>query len=137
MPYIIRKTTLEDVRADKPKKIYYSMATCWWTHRAEDLRRTPKTEMPCDPRGGMLLESHEPEEFLKAAEENPEAYGKYGLEAFVASHNDNCVVNTLMGTVNTCLRTWEEYNELLDKIDEGEDDRSNLRPFKTNVSWKD
>lgn len=52
-------TTIEDVRAAKPEMIFYGANTCWWTHRGEDLRRTGggKMSLPCDPRGGMLMQT--------------------------------------------------------------------------------
>ena len=113
MAVIIKATTLEDVRRDKPDTIFFSVNTCWWTHRRQDLRQIQGSGLPCDPRGGMLMETPDPEAFLKAAEEEPETYGKHGLDAFVAAHNDNCVVSPV-DRRNTCLRTWEEYNDLLD-----------------------
>ena len=74
--------------------------------------RCDETDLPCDPRGGMLMETPDPEAFLAAAEENSEAYGEHGLDAFIAAHNDNCVVSPTDHR-NTCLRTWAEYNALL------------------------
>lgn len=51
--------------------------------------------------------------FLTRAESHPEHYGKHGLTAFVAAHNDNCVVSR-SDPRNTCLQSWHEYNNLLD-----------------------
>ena len=116
MVAIVKVTTLEDIRRANPQKVYYSVNTCWWTHRQTDLRQEPTSGLPCDPRGGMVMERDNVEGFLKAAEENAEAYGRHGLDAFIAAHNDNCVVSPtdLRGT---CLRTWDEYNELLDVVE--------------------
>ena len=55
--------------------------------------------------------------FLQAAEENPSLYGKHGLAAFMAAHNDNTVVSE-QDSRQTCLRTWDEYNDLLDQREE-------------------
>ena len=51
--------------------------------------------------------------FIRAAEERPEAYGRHGLLAFLAAHNANCVVSA-EDSRSTCLRTWDEYNAVLD-----------------------
>ena len=113
MPLIKFITTLEDVKADKPETIWYSFVSCWWTHRQSDLRTLPDNGMPCGPRGGVLMMGPA-DEFLAAAEANPRAYGKYGLKAFMAAHNDNCVVSE-SDDRNTCLRTWPEYNGLIER----------------------
>lgn len=123
---------LVNVRAAKPAKIYYGANTCWWTHRASDLRSTRPATMtiggravkvgplPCDPRGGMLLETDDVEGFLraaeKAAEQTPCPYGKHRLLAFMAAHNDNCVVSATDHR-NTCFASWDDYNRLLDEAD--------------------
>ena len=112
MAHIIEATTIEDVRRDRPDKIFYGVNTCWWTHRQQDLRQHRESSLPCDPRGGMLMETPDPEAFLATAEKNSEAYGEHGLDAFIAAHNDNCIVSPADHR-NTCLRTWAEYNALL------------------------
>ena len=112
MPQIRGLTTLEDVRSAEPKTIWYSVRTCWWTHRETDLRIHPKGGgLPCDPRGGMLMMS-DAKGFLSDAEANPSRYGKHGLAAFMAAHNDNCVVSS-SDSRNICLESWQEYNDLL------------------------
>ena len=109
---IRRNTTLEDVKADNPSTIWYSVNTCWWTHRETDLRSHRDSGLPCDPRGGMLMMG-DADAFLESAESNPGHYGIRGLKAFMAAHNDNCVV-TVDGVEHpTCLRTWDEYNDLM------------------------
>lgn len=113
MPHIIEKTTLEDIRATEPDTIWYSVNTRWWTHRLTDLRERPDSRLPCDPRGGMLM-MVDAEAFLSPAEANPAHYGKHGLAAFMAAHNDNCVVSP-SDSRSTCLRSWQEYNDLLDQ----------------------
>lgn len=115
MAYIHKLTTLEDVRRDAPTTIYYGFRSCWWTHRNEDLRTIGNEPggLPCDPRGGVLMEQ-DAETFLADAEANPDHYGKHGLEAFISAHNDNCVVSKL-DPRNTCLASWDEYNELIDQ----------------------
>jgi len=114
--------TIADVRKDNPKKIYYGAQTLWWTHRAGDLHSTGDlkmkvgpnkdsmkeitTSLPCDPRGGMLFETDDVEAFLKAAEGNPEHYGRHGIRAFELAHHQNCSVP---------FDNWEGYNDFLDK----------------------
>ena len=92
MPYIRTSITIQDIRDAKPTTIYYGVNTCWWTHRHQDLPWLPGSPFPCDARGGMLMITDNPAGFLRAAEANPNAYGKHGLAAFIAAHNDNCVV---------------------------------------------
>ena len=112
MPYIINRITLEDIKKSDPETIWYSFNTCWWTHRSADICTHPKHGLTCDPRGGMLLEIPA-KDFIDNAESNPSHYGKHGLDAFMASHNDNCVVS-YDDHRSTCLQTWDEYNHLLD-----------------------
>lgn len=112
MAHIRKVTTLERIKQAAPELIWYSVNTCWWTHRQTDLREHPNGGLPCDPRGGMLMMTTA-NEFLTAAEANPSHYGKHGLEALIAAHNDNCVMS-FRDYRKTCLRTWDEYNELLD-----------------------
>ena len=120
---VLRQTTsLEEIEreigAEAPGKaiIWYSVNTCWWTHRQTDLREHPSSSLPCDPRGGMLMmtEPGGAQAFLDQAKANPGHYGRHGLDAFLAAHNDNCLVSD-EEPWPTCLRTWEEYNALLDK----------------------
>ena len=48
--------TLGDVWAAKPRIIFHSVATCWWTHRRGDLCTRQESRLPCDPRGGVLVD---------------------------------------------------------------------------------
>ena len=111
-PHIRKQITLEEIKAARPETIWYSVATSWWTHRNTDLRSHRDHGLPCDPRGGMLMMGPAGA-FLADAEANPEHFGPHGLDALMAAHNDNCVVSE-SDSRNTCLRTWQEYNDLLD-----------------------
>jgi hypothetical protein len=118
---IIRwKTTLEQIRADKPKTIFYGMNTCWWTHRAEDLGRifsgNKPAPIPCDPRGGVLLQTEDIEGFFTAATLGASHYGRHGIAAFVAAHNDNCI-RSLEDPSPWCFVNWNEYNDAIDKME--------------------
>ena len=114
MAYIKTVTTLESIRADNPTTIYYSMSTCWWTHKQSDVETLLGSGLPCDPRGGVLMET-DAETFLLAAEGQPGFYGRHGLDAFMAAHNDNCVASSRRAEQRpACMRTWEEYNSQLD-----------------------
>ncbi len=112
MGVVVENITIADVRAAKPAMIFYGVNTCWWTHREEDLRISNGSTLPCDPRGGMLLQTNDVEGFLRAAEERPETYGRGGLDAFIAAHNDNCLVSE-DDLRQTCYRSWDDYNALL------------------------
>ena len=114
MVHIRKMTTLESIRAERPETVYYSFKTRWWTHRAEDLRTLPNG-LPCDPRGSVLMQC-DAEAFLASAESDPSLYGRHGLATLLAAHNDNCVVSE-DDLRNTCLVTWDEYNDLLDEQD--------------------
>ena len=116
MPFIRKMTTLEQIQLAAPETIYWSVNTCWWTHRQTDLREHPNSGLPCDPRGGVLMMGPW-SDFLAAAEANPGHYGKHGLDALMAAHNDNCVMS-FRDYRKTCLQTWQEYNDLID-IQEG------------------
>ena len=116
MVHIRKQTSLADVKADKPDTIWSSVVGCWWTHRPEDIRNTEPdgSGFPCDPRGGVLV-GHPADRFLRIAEFDPDQYGVHGLDAFMAAHNDNCVVSE-DDDRNTCLRTWDEYNDALGQV---------------------
>lgn len=105
--------SIDQIRQMKPKTIYYGANTLWWTHRQSDLCQNGMG-LPCDPRGGMLFQTDDVEDFLKSAEENEKHYGKHGLAAFLASHNDNMVVS-IEDQRSTCFADWDQYNEVLDR----------------------
>ena len=110
--------TIQDVRDAKPDMIYYGALSCWWTHDPNHLCRLPNGKgghtLPCDPRGGVLMQTDDVEGFLKAAENNPGHYGRHGIKAFEAAHHLNCIVSE-KDKRSTCMRSWEEYNIMLDK----------------------
>ena len=116
MAHIRKMITLEQVKDANPSIIYYGVKTCWWTHRAQDLRVLPNG-LPCDPRGGVLMQG-DAKGFLANAERQAPHYGRHGIEAFMAAHNDNCVVSPT-DTRPTCLQSWDAYNDLLDRLAEG------------------
>ena len=112
---------LTEVRAACPSKIYYGARTCWWTHDSRHLGRH-KSGLPCDPRGGVLFETDDVEDFLRAAEQETQKspkscqYGRHGLRAFMAAHHLNCVVSAT-DRRSTCFVSWEDYNRILDEAD--------------------
>lgn len=128
MSYITRTITLEDIRAAKPEMIYYGANTCWWTHDPEHLsstagavnRATGRTmSLPCDPRGGMLFQTEDVEGFLRSAEEHADAYGRHGLDAFMAAHHLNCQ-RSREDQRPWCMPTWDEYNDAIDASQEAQ-----------------
>lgn len=110
---IFENITLADVRAAKPKKIFYAANTCWWTHDPAHLGRKPDSGLPCDPRGSVLFETEDVEGFLQAAEAHPEHYGKHGLRAFLAAHHQNACLNGRPWSAGS----WDSYNSALDRLD--------------------
>ena len=111
--YITKRVSLQDVRDAKPKMIYYGALTCWWTHDPYDLCHLTNG-LPCDPRGGVLMQTDDIEGFLRSAEANPAHYGRHGLDAFMASHHKNCLVS-LADVRSTCFETWDAYNDAIDE----------------------
>jgi len=111
--FILHRCTITAVRKARPEKLYYGVTTCWWTHDPRHLSRRRDDGLPCDPRGGVLLETTNVDEFLQAVEDNPGYYGRHGLAAFMAAHHLNCVVSET-NLRPWCSQDWEEYNAALD-----------------------
>jgi len=124
------------IRLEKPSMIYYASHTCWWTHDPGDLWKlitrangkvaqgtqliapddpTPYgvLTIPSDPRGSVLFQTDDVEGFLRAAEEHPTHYGKYGLKALVAAHAKNCVDDVTGRPWSS--PNWEDYNLTLEQ----------------------
>ncbi len=99
------------VLARNSKRLVYSARTCWWKIGDPVYSRQG---LPLDPRGSVLLETYNPVEFIKAAEESAIMYGRHGLFAFVAAYHGNLVIDDAR-SLPTAFETWEEYNVLLDK----------------------
>ena len=118
MAYITKSVSLDEIVAKEPECIWFVQLGCWWTHRAEDVRKHPEKGYPCDPRGhqAQMLRpaSHVKEWFrqmrLKARQGD---FGKYGLAAFIAAHHSNCQVSET-DTRPTCLDNWRQYNQQID-----------------------
>lgn len=106
--------SIEDIRG--ADRIYYGYQTCWWTHKVRHLD-TNTSGLPCDPRGGVLLETVSVDLFLSRALSNPAHYGKHGIKAFLAAHHENTIA--LYGRP-WCWKKWELYNCLLDIVEDGE-----------------
>ena len=112
MKLATRQRTIADVRAAHPATIYYGALTCWWSDAPPPYRtRSDFGGLPCDPRGGVLMQTEDAEAFLRSAEENPDSYGKHGLRAFEAALHGNVVAEN---GKPTCSQAWDEYNNLLD-----------------------
>lgn len=109
--------TMEDVRAAKPRMIYYGANTCWWTHDRQHISIHPEAKLPCDPRGGMLYQTDNVEGFLEAAEANPDHYGAHGLTTFMAAHHLN-MVRSETDQRPWCFRTFTEYESVVAREDE-------------------
>lgn len=120
----IEVTELEHVKriADmKPDTmVYYSVNTCWWVCDPPNkppgfktLQYQTDSGLPCDPRGGMLMQT-DLAGFIQAAEENPDHYGRHGLRALMAAFHGNVNTDDMRPT---CFRSWDEYNNLIDESD--------------------
>lgn len=98
--------------AQRKHRLVYALQTCWW--KLGDPCYTTSSEhgrLPCGPRGEMLLETDNPLAFIKAAEDNPEHYGRNGLDAFAAAYDGNLVTDT---GAPTSFNSWDDYNALID-----------------------
>jgi len=119
--------TFEEVLAAKPEMIFYGAQTPWWTHKAEHLSAFKMKEklkllngdgsvrkeveppgLPCDPRGGMLMQTDKTKEFLEAAKRAAleGKYGRHGIYCFMEAHHLN---------MRTPLDNWDAYNDRLDE----------------------
>jgi len=114
-------TTLEEIRQTKPKTVFYSSKTCWWTTNPDDLccaHGIPANDcvhgdvggVPLDPAGAPLLLTYDVVGFLKDAEQNADRYGRHGIKAFVLAHHGNVIERGLP----RCSTKWDSYNDLLD-----------------------
>ena len=106
-----KRRTLDDVRKAHTQIVYYGAVTCWWSDEPPPYRTTGEYPLPCDPRGGVLMQTRDVEGFLRDAEANPEFYGRHGLAAFEAALHGNVLAEN--GNP-TCFAGWDEYNALLD-----------------------
>lgn len=81
----------------------------------EFFRRAQATyhRLPCDPLGGVLMQTDNVEEFLTSAEANPTHYGRHGILAFLAAHHLNCVDSVTRRP--SAATEWEEYNRAIDR----------------------
>ena len=108
-------------RLRKAPQIFYSVASCWWSDQIIYTKPVGMS-LPCDSRGGLLMQTEEKgggKKFIEAAESEPSAYGKHGMNAFRAAFHGVVEVQTAdgRGWRPTCFAGWEKYNELLDKAD--------------------
>lgn len=109
------QTSLDNVKkiAARSGIIVYAVHTCWWTASWNDVYKLPELGVPCDPRGSVLMQTDKPDQFIAAAEANPDHYGKYGLQAFMAAYHGN--VRVADNHKPTSLEGWEAYNKLIDE----------------------
>ena len=113
MPYIFKNITLEQIEASQPKMIWVARHTGWWTHRREDLRKCQDGTLG-DPMAGPVDAIHNVKDFLKWVKIKAleGKYGRLGVVAFIAAHNDNCKVSKT-DLRSTCLVTWKEYTDCI------------------------
>jgi hypothetical protein len=120
MIFIRNKITLEQILDEKPTWIWLGANSGWWTHREDNLFSSKQFNksglpFPCGPRGEGLLTLEGAEAFIATAKKNPDHYGKSGIEAFLAAHNDNCV-NVQDGLwCRWSMSEWYEYSNAIDR----------------------
>ncbi len=110
-----KKITLEEIMAENPTMIFYAVNSCWWTHRSSDLGSRAGSGLPCCPRGSVLMQSDMPTDFLELAKAGAAHYGKHGIEAFLAAHNDNCMHP--FEDRPWSASGWDAYNDALDALE--------------------
>ena len=140
---IIPGVTLAEIIADKPKLIYVSSHTCWWTHCEDDLQfvvpQAPPNcpeevlkkfealqkliaesdhKTPTDPSGSPLMQIENFHGFLKSTLNRALHYGKHGLQAFMSAHHRNSYAyvpfTENQKKIHACAPDWKWYNTALD-----------------------
>jgi hypothetical protein len=125
-----------ELRLGKQKWVYYSTGSLWWTHLKSDLidsslkgrkyieeqikitegeekqkliqvRQDLKSGLPIDPIG-YPVKRMELKKWLSQSLSNPSHFGKYGLNAFVFTHHQNCKM--------FFSNKWDSYNNYIDKL---------------------
>jgi hypothetical protein len=95
-------------------RIFHGYNTVWWTCNRDDLYKKRGVSIPTGPRGEALLEL-DVKDFLEAAEQNPEQYGKHGLDALAAAfHGHIRVKDGDKAGLPTTVTSWDEVNQLID-----------------------
>jgi hypothetical protein len=109
---IIITHTFDDLLqlAQEAKKVIYGFNTCWWKFDNPPYQH-PNSNLPCGPRGEMLLEMHEPLQFLTSAANMAHHYGRHGLTALIAAYHGHLLTDM---DRPTSFESWEAYNEVLD-----------------------
>ena len=108
--------------------VTYGALTCWWFNGHAGYQNS--SGLPCDPRSGVLFQGDDVQDFIKAAKENVEHYGKHGLNAFRAAYHGVLEVFKAaprgqmdeQGRVGseagkwlpTCFAKWDDYNRAID-----------------------
>lgn len=108
--------SLDDIKvqAANAEMVVYGAVTCWWhLWPSKDMYTVDNAPngLPCDPRGGVLMQTNDVMGFIQQAEQSPEHYGKHGIDAFVASYHGNVLTDD---DKPTCFSDWGSYNNLLD-----------------------
>lgn len=133
-----------DRMAVDAKLVIFGKHTPWWTFNEADCLKHPATGRDSDPRGGELLEVHDPRRWMENARAAAAkgAYGPFGMRAFMACYHGNVVLTE--GDVPqhlekvghaTCVETFALYTQLL--RDAGEHEQkpdSTLYVFARTVS---
>lgn len=73
------------------------------------IRKPGAHRIPTDPTGAPLYqftEKKDIENWIAAAENKPEHFGKHGIDAFLKAHHQNCD--------GKCFNSWDSYNSLID-----------------------
>lgn len=109
LTFIMNLEQLKEI-AKKYNRLVYGCQTCWWKIGSPIYKH--ENDLPCGPRGEVLLETDDPVGFIAEALKNPGHYGRNGLDAFVAAYHGNA--RTVDGKP-TSFETWDKYNELIDK----------------------
>lgn len=121
---LTHKTSREQIerwiKTNINRECVYAIHTPWWSLYEERWMPYRSGNLPCDPRGSMLLQGNL-SVFWDAALENPDHYGKHGIDALVAAFHGNVEVMTSdgRGWRPTSLAKWDHYNRLLDQQKKG------------------
>lgn len=72
-----------------------------------DLMTSSPAQTPMDPSGCPLYEATKPLDWIDAAVNAPDHFGKHKLDAFIKTHHQNCD--------RLIYRSWKAVNEKMDK----------------------
>lgn len=104
---------MEQINTDPEAHLVYSATTCYWKIGGPVYRKRD-VDLPCGPRGEMLMEMDRAKDFIDAAIDNADYHGKYGLVALMAAYHGNLIVVSTGRP--TSFGRWSQYEHILNNM---------------------